>query len=53
MTDFCCRFIKDYATNTQPLRELTKKDAPFEWREEQERPLETLRGALSNASENA
>ena len=36
MTNFCCRFIKNYATLTQPLRELTKKDVPFEWRGEQE-----------------
>ena len=51
--NFCCRFIKNYATLTQPLRELTKKDVSFEWRGEQERALEKLRDALLNASENA
>ena len=25
MTNFCCRFIKNYVTLTEPLRELTKK----------------------------
>ena len=53
MTNFCCRFIKNYATLIQPLRELTKKDVPFEWRGEKERALEKLRDALLNASENA
>ena len=47
------RFIKNYATLTQPLRELTKKDVLFEWRGVQERALEKLRDAILNASENA
>ena len=51
--NFCCRSIKNYATLTQPLRELTKNDVSFEWRGEQERALEKLRDALLNASENA
>ena len=49
MTNFCCRFIKNYATLTQPLREITKKDVLFEWRGEQERALEKLRDAILNA----
>ena len=53
MTNFCCRFVKNYATLTQPLRELTKKDVPFVWTGKQERALEKLRDALRNASENA
>ncbi len=53
MTNFCCRFVKNYATLTQPLRELTKKDVPFVWTGKQERALEKLRDALTNASENA
>ena len=53
MTNFCCRFIKNYATLTQPLRELTKKGVPFAWTVKQERALEKLRDALTNASENA
>ncbi|CAB3996621.1 Hypothetical predicted protein [Paramuricea clavata] len=53
MTNFCCRFVKNYATLTQPLRELTKKDVPFLWTGKQERALEKLRDALTNASENA
>ncbi|CAB4043628.1 Hypothetical predicted protein, partial [Paramuricea clavata] len=53
MTNFCCRFIKNYATLIQPLRELTKKDLPFVWTGKQERALEKLCDALTNASENA
>ena len=53
MTNFCCRFIKNFATLTQPIRELTKKGVPFAWTVKQERALEKLRDALTNASENA
>ena len=45
--------MKNYATLTQPLRELTKKGVPFVWTEKQERALEKLRDAITNASENA
>jgi hypothetical protein len=53
MTNFCCRFVKNYATLTHPLRELTKKDIPFVWTGKQGRALEKLCDALTNASENA
>ena len=53
MTNFCCRFIKNYATLTEPLRELTKKGIPFVWTKSQERALERLRVALTSAPENA
>ena len=53
MTNFCCRFIKNYATLTETLRELTKKGIPFVWTKSQERALERLRVALTSAPENA
>ena len=53
MTNFCCRFIRNYATITEPLRELIKKDAPFLWTKRQDEALEELRVALSNAPKNA
>ena len=53
MTNFCCRVIKNYATLTAPLRELTKKNVPFLWTKKQERALAMLRDILTNAPENA
>ena len=51
MTNFCCRFIKNYAKLTEPLRELTKKRIAFVWTMRQERALERLRVALTSATE--
>ena len=52
MTNFCCRFIKNYAKLTEPLRELTKKRIAFVGTMRQERALERLRVALTSAPEN-
>lgn len=35
MTTYCSRFIQDYATTTQPLRELIRKDHTWKWGPEQ------------------
>ena len=32
MVNYCGRFIKDLATVTAPLRQLTKKNVTFEWK---------------------
>ena len=53
MTNFCCRFIPNYATLTAPLRELTKKGKPFVWTNKHDQALEKLRSALNCATENA
>ena len=39
MVTYCGRFINDLATVTAPLRELTKKDIKFEWKESQKMRL--------------
>ena len=52
MANFCCRFIRNYATITKPLRELIKKDPPFLWTKRQNEAFEELRVAL-NAPKNA
>lgn len=39
MANYRARFIKDLATITQPLRELTKKTACWTWAEEHQRSL--------------
>ena len=52
VTNFCCRFIPNYATLTAPLRELTKKGKPFVWTNKHDQALEKLRSALNCATEN-
>ena len=49
MSNFRARFIPGYATMTQPLRELMKKDAPWTWTEECSKSLASIRQSLSNA----
>ena len=49
MSNFCARFIPGYATMTQPLRELMKKDAQWTWTEECSKSLASIRQSLSNA----
>jgi hypothetical protein len=31
MTNYCSKFIANYASITTPLRQLTKKNAKFQW----------------------
>ena len=49
MTNYCSRFIPDYATKTEPLRKLTHKDQPWCWTTEHDRAVNQLREALSSA----
>ena len=49
MLNYCSRFIPAYATLTQPLRELTQKDIPWEWTDRHEHALEQLKNALVEA----
>ena len=49
MTNFVSRFIPDYATLTEPLRELTHKNSVFAWSGKHEESFGHLRRALSNA----
>ena len=46
MTNYFARFIRNYATITSPLRELTKKDVQWQWTEREKRALEELRESL-------
>ena len=47
MTGYYRRFIKNYATISEPLVQLTRKDVPFHWGGEQQRALDKLVEALS------
>lgn len=40
MANYCSRFIPAYATLTQPLRELTKKDTPGKHPKQTRQPLQ-------------
>ena len=49
MTNYCSRFISGYSTLTQPLRELTQKNTPWEWTGRHEHALQQLKTALAEA----
>ena len=50
MANFCgSAFIKDYATLTHDLRQLTKKTVPWEWTEKHTNAFTTLKNRLSEA----
>ncbi len=40
------RFVKDFSKISQPINELLKKDMPFEWTEQRQKALDTLKAAL-------
>ena len=41
MTNYCARFIKDYATITEPLRRLMRQDTPRTWSDERQEAFDT------------
>ena len=47
MVNYCGRFIKDLATVTAPLRQLTKKNVTFEWKPCHQEAFETLQSLLT------
>ena len=47
MVTYCGQFSNDLATVTAPLRELTKKDIKFEWKESQQNAFDTIQAILS------
>ena len=49
MTNYCSRFILDYATKTQPLRKHTHKDQPWEWRPRHDSAVNEVKDALVKA----
>ena len=48
MTQYVSRFIPGYAIKTEPLRALTKKDAPWKWTRKEAEAFEKLKQALSD-----
>ena len=49
MTNYCSRFIPDYATKTELLRKHTHKDQPWEWTPRQDSAVNELKDALVRA----
>ncbi|PIK41369.1 hypothetical protein BSL78_21779 [Apostichopus japonicus] len=48
MTNYCARFISNYANTTEPLRELIHKDVVFKWEQKHQSALETLKSNLTS-----
>ena len=49
MANYSSKYIRDFATLTAPLRELTRKDVCFDWTPTQQEAFEKLQNALSSA----
>ena len=49
MANYSSQFIPNFATITEPLRQLTHKGTPFIWTQEQDHAYYTLRKALINS----
>jgi len=49
MVTFCARYIPDYATVAEPLRELTRQDTKWKWGVKQKKAFDELKERLSNA----
>ncbi len=49
MANYSAQFIPNFATITEPLRQLTRKDTKFQWTSEHENAYQTLKEALINS----
>ena len=48
MANYSSKYVPDFATITAPLRELTKKNAKFEWKDLHQKAFEKVTNALSS-----
>ena len=48
MTNYVSRFIPNYSTTTEPLRQLTKKNVKWHWDKEQQTSFDKLKAELSS-----
>ena len=49
LVGFYRRFVKDFSAIAAPLNNLTKKDVPFKWGDEQDQAFEELKRKLCEA----
>ena len=49
MANYSSKYIRDFATLTAPLRELTRKDVRFEWTQKHQAAFEKLKTTLATA----
>ena len=49
MAQYVSRYIPEYATITAPLRQLTKKEAPWQWSDEQQKAFDNLKNSLTKS----
>lgn len=48
MVTYCAKFIPNFSDITKPLRELTKKDALFQWKEEHSQAFQSIKRTLTS-----
>ena len=49
MATYCAKFILNFSDTSEPLRELTKKDAKFQWSERHEQSFNKIKELLASA----
>ena len=49
LVNYCSRFIRDYSTLTDPLRDLTKKHTKWKWTAEHQDAFDKLKDALTSS----
>lgn len=49
MVKYLSKFLSDLSQMSEPLRRLTHKDVPWEWKDEQERAFSKIKEAVSSA----
>ena len=50
MATYCSKFIKNFSDLTHPLRELIKKNTPFQWKTEHEHAFDEVKSALTSST---
>ena len=48
LVNYCSRFIPDFSTLSDPLRQLTRKDVPWSWTEQHQEAFDKLKSALTS-----
>ena len=49
LVSYCSKFVPQFATISEPLRKLTRKNETFRWEKEQQNAFETLKDAMTSA----